>query len=208
MAGTAGANHAAHQRPPDGAVPTHPGNSQLEIGGIWGVDPLLRAAGVRRSPQEPREDTHGRHEVPRDSSHFLSAGRVLQTQVASFRWSNLWIVPVQEPAPERSPSAVRSAFVPPAMAGQPGSTADMPQLPGATVTDLQYNLAHTYVGVLSVLFTLSTLIVILRIVSRWKTNKRLDADDYLIVGAGVSVTRPSRGSGPAANKAAAVLRPG
>jgi len=70
------------------------------------------------------------------------------------------------------------------MASQPGSPADMPQLPGATVTDLQYNLARTYVGVLSVLSALSTLIVALRIVSRWKSNRRLDADDYLIVGAG------------------------
>ncbi len=70
----------------------------------------------------------------------------------------------------------------------------MPQLPGATVTDLQYHTARTYVGVLSVLSALSTLIVILRIVSRWKTNKRLEADDYLIVGAGVSVTRFRRPS--------------
>ena len=75
------------------------------------------------------------------------------------------------------------------MAGPPASPADVPQLPGAPVTDLQYNMAHTYVGVVSVLFALSTLMIALRLVSRWQTNRRLNADDYLIVGAGVSVTR-------------------
>jgi len=71
-----------------------------------------------------------------------------------------------------------------AMADPPGSPADVPQLPGAPVTDLQYNMARTYVGVISVLFALSTLMIALRIMSRWKTNRRLNADDYLIVGAG------------------------
>ncbi len=76
---------------------------------------------------------------------------------------------------------------PPAMADQSASSASVPGLP---VTDLQYNVARTYVGVVSTLFALSTLILALRIASRWKTNRRLEADDYLIVGAGVSGSPP------------------
>ncbi len=69
------------------------------------------------------------------------------------------------------------------MADQSASSAEVPGLP---VTDLQNKMARTYVGVLSTLFTLSTLVLTLRLVSRWKTNRRLEVDDYLIVGASVS----------------------
>lgn len=67
------------------------------------------------------------------------------------------------------------------MAGPSGVTADVPGVP---VTDLQYNSSRTYVGVVPVLFTLSTLIVLMRIATRWKTS--LEADDYLVVAAVVS----------------------
>ncbi len=69
------------------------------------------------------------------------------------------------------------------MADQSASSASMPGLP---VTDLEYSVARTYAGAVSTLFALSTFILALRVVSRWKTNRRLEADDYLILGAGVS----------------------
>ena len=74
------------------------------------------------------------------------------------------------------------------MADQSASSAEVPGIP---VTDLQYSVARTYVGVVSALFALSTLILALRLASRWKTNRRLEADDYLIAGAGVSGSPPS-----------------
>ncbi len=74
------------------------------------------------------------------------------------------------------------------MADQSASSAEVPGVP---VTDLQYSVARTYVGVVSALFALSTLIIALRLASRWKTNRRLEADDYLIAGAGVSGSPPS-----------------
>ena len=58
--------------------------------------------------------------------------------------------------------------------------------PGIVVTDLQYNMGRAYVGVVSALFALSTLILVSRVGSRWKANRGLEADDYLIVGAAVS----------------------
>ena len=75
------------------------------------------------------------------------------------------------------------------MADQTASPAEVPGLP---VTDLQRTMARTYVGVVSTLFALSTLILALRLVSRWKTNRRLEADDYFIVGASVSGILSSR----------------
>ncbi len=69
------------------------------------------------------------------------------------------------------------------MADQSASSAEVPGLP---VTALQHTMARTYVGVVSTLFAISTLILALRIVSRWQTNRRLEADDYLIIGASVS----------------------
>jgi hypothetical protein len=67
------------------------------------------------------------------------------------------------------------------MAGPSGLTADVPGVP---VTDLEFNSSRTYIGVIPVLFTFSTLILTLRIASRWKP--RLEADDYLVVAAAVS----------------------
>ena len=69
------------------------------------------------------------------------------------------------------------------MADQSASPAELLGLP---VTALQHTMARTYVGVVSTLFALSTLILALRLVSRWKTNRRLEADDYFIVCASVS----------------------
>ncbi len=71
----------------------------------------------------------------------------------------------------------------PAMADQSASPAELPGLP---VTALQHTMARTYVGVVSTLFALSTLILALRLVSRWKTNRRLEVDDYFIASASVS----------------------
>ena len=68
------------------------------------------------------------------------------------------------------------------MAGPPGPP---PDAPGLFVTDFQYNNGRTYVGVVSALFVISTLILVMRIVSRWKTTCGLAADDHLIISAGV-----------------------
>ncbi len=70
------------------------------------------------------------------------------------------------------------------MPGPSGRTADVPEVP---VTDLQYSISHTYNGVIPVLFALSTLLVLMRLLSRWKTS--LGADDYLVVSAAVSQHR-------------------
>ncbi len=78
--------------------------------------------------------------------------------------------------------------MPVVMAGPPGSPADAP---GLFVTDFQYHTGRAYVGVVSVLFVISTLILIMRIVSRWKTTCGLAADDYLIISAGVRQGLPS-----------------
>ena len=68
------------------------------------------------------------------------------------------------------------------MAGLPGSPP--PDLPGIPVTDLQYANARIYTSTMAALFALSTSIVILRLVSRWKSNG-LGPDDYFIIGAAV-----------------------
>ena len=70
------------------------------------------------------------------------------------------------------------------MTGPSGPTADVLGVP---VTDLQYSISRTYNGVIPVLFALSTLFVLMRLLSRWKTS--LGADDYLVVSAAVGEGR-------------------
>ena len=55
------------------------------------------------------------------------------------------------------------------------------------MTDLQYSISRTYNGVIPALFALSTVIVLMRLLSRWKTS--FEADDYLVVGAAVGEGR-------------------
>ncbi len=72
------------------------------------------------------------------------------------------------------------------MADAPGIPANLP------VTDLQFNNARTYTGVVAALLALSITIVMMRVVSRWRSSG-LQVDDYFIISAAVSGARPAFG---------------
>ncbi|KAK1753323.1 hypothetical protein QBC47DRAFT_348880 [Echria macrotheca] len=62
----------------------------------------------------------------------------------------------------------------------PGGGGPPADLPGLPVTDLQIYYGVTYVGVIATLCGISTLLVITRVVSRWRST-RIAIDDYFLI---------------------------
>jgi hypothetical protein len=59
-------------------------------------------------------------------------------------------------------------------------------LPCIPITDLQISNARAYVGAVTALLALSSLLVTVRVVSRWKSLRSLTIDIYFILAAAVS----------------------
>jgi len=64
-----------------------------------------------------------------------------------------------------------------------------PDLPGILITDLQLHNAQAYVSAVTALVVLSSLLVTIRIISRWKSLRNFTLDVYFIMAAAVSAHR-------------------
>lgn len=61
-----------------------------------------------------------------------------------------------------------------------------PDLPGILITDLQLHNARAYVSAVTALVVLSSLLVTIRVISRWKSLRNFTFDVYFIIAASVS----------------------